>query len=151
MASSEWALCLRVEHFENLYNAEIRNDKYCCCDVYNLFVPCVEVFTDLNVTDCTSECEPYFELGFEVCFANGTCSNMKNEAAVIDTVHATCISSFLDHLHSEEFMIDKITNVSAKTTILICLCLFRIHLLIRQHSMWIHGIVKQTNVQKLFI
>ena len=107
-------LGVHVQHFKNLYNVEIRNDKdYCCCGISYTDVPCVKNFTDLNVTVCTSECEPYFEIRFEVCFANGTCSNMKNETAVIDNILATCISPLLVQLHSEESIFDNITNVSA--------------------------------------
>ena len=92
MANSEWVLGIHVQHFQNLYNAEIRNGDYCCCDISFKDVPCVNDLTDLNVAACISECEPYFEIRFEVCFADGTCSNMKNETAVIDNIFATCIS-----------------------------------------------------------
>ena len=113
MANSEWVLGVHVQHFENLYNAEIRDTgKYCCCDISYKNVPCVANLTDLNVAACTSECEPHFEMRFEVCFANGTCSNMKNETAVIDNILATCISPLLVQLHSKESTIDDITIVS---------------------------------------
>ena len=123
MANSEWVLCVQVEHFENLYNAEIRNDEYCCCDVSYLVVPCVQVVTDINVAECTSECEPYLEIRFEVCFANRSCSNIKCETAVIDNSLATCISPLHVQLHSEESTIDNVTNVSA-SKILICVCVY---------------------------
>ena len=86
-------LGVQVQHFQNLYNAEVRNGKdYCCCDISYAVVPCAKNLTDLDVTACTSDCEPYFEMRFEVCYANGTCSDMKNETAVIDSILATCIS-----------------------------------------------------------
>ena len=122
MANSEWVLGVHVQHFQNLYNAEIRNNgkDYCCCDISAYDVPCEKDLTDLDVASCTAECEPYFEKRFEVCFADGTCSDMKNETAVIDSVLATCISPLLVQLHSNESMIGNITtnndiiNVSTK-------------------------------------
>ena len=113
MANSEWVLCVHVQNFQNLYNAEIRNGEYyCCCDISYMDVPCVADLTDLNVTACTSECEPYLEIRFEVCFADGTCSSVKNETAVIGNILATCISSLLVQFYSEESTIDNIINVS---------------------------------------
>ena len=115
MANSEWLLGVSVQHFQNLYNAEIRSSgKYCCCDISYLDVPCVEDLTDLDVTACTSECQPYFEMRFEVCSANGTCSDMRKEDAVIDNTLATYTSPLLVQLvlNSEEFMIENVTNVS---------------------------------------
>ena len=106
-------LGVHVQHFRNLYNAEFRDDRdYCCCDIAYADVPCVRDLTDLNVTACTSECEPYFEMRFEVCFADGTCSSMKNETAVIGNILATSISSLLVQFHSEESTIDNIINIS---------------------------------------
>ena len=83
MANSEWVLGVHVQHFQNLYNAEIRNGHYCCCDISYYDVLCEANLIDLNVTACTSECEPFFEMHFEVCFANGTCSSVENEIAWI--------------------------------------------------------------------
>ena len=73
-------LGVHVQHFQNLYNAEFRNGyEYCCCDISYMDVHCVADLTDLNVAACTSECEQYFEIRFEVCFADGTCSMNINE------------------------------------------------------------------------
>ena len=85
-----------VQNFENLYNAEIRNDKYnCCCDISYTVVPCVKDPTHLNAIACTSECEPYFEIRLEVCFAGGTCSIVEDKTTVIDNILATCITPLL--------------------------------------------------------
>ena len=117
-----WVLGVQVLHFQNLYNAEIRNGKdYCCCDISYMVVPCVRDLTDLNVATCTAECEPYFEIRFEVCFADGKCFNMKNETGVMDNILATCISPLLVQHHSNECMIDNIMNVSEKKAILQCI------------------------------
>ena len=107
-------LCVHVQHFQNLYNVEIRNNgnDYCCCDIPYMTVPCVADLSDLNVAACTSECEPYFEMRFKVCFANGTCFNMRNETACTSNISATCISPLLAQLYPEMSTIDNITNVS---------------------------------------
>ena len=76
-------------------------------------VTCGANLTNLNVTACTAECDPYFEIRFKVCFANGTCSITKNETAATDNILATCISPLLLQLHSNESIID-ITDVSAE-------------------------------------
>ena len=108
-------LGVHVQYFENPYNADHRHlGEYFCCDISVNVVDCVQDLTDLNVAACTNECEPYLELCFKICFTNGTCSNLKNETAVIDDILATCISPLLLQLHSNEFMIDNIINVSAK-------------------------------------
>ena len=113
-------LGVHVQHFQNLYNAEIRDGKYCCCDISSSLVPCATVPTGLIVDACTADCEPYFKLRFEVCFADGTCSNVKNETTVMHNILATCISPLLVHLHPNESIIDNITinndiiNVSTK-------------------------------------
>ena len=127
MANSEWVLAVQVQHFQNMYNAEIRNNGtvYCFCDISSSVVPCVANLTDLNLTACTSECEPYFEVRFKVCFADGTCSNMENATAVIDNILDTCISPLLVQLRSNEFIIADVINVWLKSTSLHhTLCLY---------------------------
>ena len=110
-------LGVHLQHFQNLYNAEFRDSgKYCCCDISYLDVPCGKNLTDLNTTACsTSACDPYFEMGFEVCFGNGTCLYKKNEITCVNNITSTCISPLLFQLHSNASMIDNTTNVSAKT------------------------------------
>ena len=104
-----------VQHFQNLYNAEIRNDKdYCCCDISYKDVPCGKDLTDLNVADCTSECQPYFEIRFEVCFADGTCSIVEDETAVVDNISATCITPLLAQLQLNKSMVDDIFILSTE-------------------------------------
>ena len=91
---------------------------YCCCDISYKNVPCVDILTDLDVTGCTAKCEPYFEMRLEVCFADGTCSNMRNETAAIDNILAICISPLLVQQYLNESMINNITDVSPKRTII---------------------------------
>ena len=77
-------------------------------------VPCVKDLTDLDVTACTSECEPYFEILFEVCFADGTCSIVEDKTSVIDNIFATCITPFLVQLQSNKSMVDDIFALSTE-------------------------------------
>ena len=70
-------------------------------------------FIDLNISACTFECEPYFEMRFQICFASGTCASMKEEIVHLSNTSALCISSLLVQLHSNEFINDSIINVSA--------------------------------------
>ena len=110
-----------MQQFQNLYNAELRNGKdYCCCDISYVDVPCVADLTDLDVTACTFECEPFFDIDFKVCFANGTCSYTSNEIACINNIPATWTSPALVLLHSNESIIANITNVSSKKASLNC-------------------------------
>ena len=66
----------------------------------------MEDLIDLNVTACTSECEPYFEISFEVCFADGTCFILEDENDVVDNILATCITPPFVQLQSNKFMFD---------------------------------------------
>ena len=103
MVNSEWVLGVHLQHFENLYNAEIRDGKdFYRCDISYYVIACVEKLMDLDFTECTSECEPYFEIHFKVCFADGTCSEMNNDIACMNNNLATCISPLLVQLHSNE-------------------------------------------------
>ena len=110
-------LGVHVQHFQNLYNAEIRkSNAYCCCDISYIDVPCGANITDLNVTACTSECEPYFEIRFKVCFDDGTCSSMETEISCNDSIPSTSIhvSPLLLQLYSSQSINGSISNVSAK-------------------------------------
>ena len=112
VGSSEWVLGVQTQHFENMFNAETRFDQYCCCDTPS---PCVESLAGLNPTTCNPECDPYFEMRFEVCFYNETCLIMKAETSFVDSVLATCISPLFGELHSEESTLNNISEVSAKS------------------------------------
>ena len=88
--------------------------EYCCWAMSYTEVPCNENLNDLDLIKCTDECHPYFEMRFEVCFADGKCSIMKTETDVVDSILSICISPLLSQLYSNESMIDNITDVSAE-------------------------------------
>ena len=116
MANSEWVVGVHVQHFQYLYNVEYRSTgKYCCCTMSYLEVPCGANLAELNVTACTSGCQPYFEMHLEVCFADGKCPTMKTETDVVENILSISISPLLVQLYLTESMIN-ITDVSAKQT-----------------------------------
>ena len=120
MANSEWVLGVQVQHFQTLYNAEIRNGQHCCCDISYMDVACVQDLGNLDVTACTFECEPLFDIHFKVCFTNGTCLYMKNEISCTHNNPTTWITPLLLELYLNESMIKNIMNVSAKKAIFKC-------------------------------
>ena len=70
VASSEWFLRVQIQKFENLYNVEIRNEEYCCCDAYN----CKQSLTELQGMCMTDLCQPYFVIQIRDSSCNGACS-----------------------------------------------------------------------------
>ena len=75
---------------------------------------CVKNLANLNVAACNSECEPYFEMRFEVCFTDGTCSIAEDETAVVDNISATCITPLLVQLQLNKSMVDDIFVLSTE-------------------------------------
>ena len=73
VASTEWILAVQIHNFTNLYNVEIVNDNYCCCDDNQ---SCGSVLNDLFVICkhpiATQVCEPYFLVHFRNCLSS-TC------------------------------------------------------------------------------
>ena len=78
VASSEWALGVQTQHFENTYNAEMREGKYCCCDFGD--VMCTENITELNGfcidSNSINPCDSYF-LIYIRDYYNSTCTATK--------------------------------------------------------------------------
>ena len=71
--SSEWVLGVQIQHFVNLYNAEIRENKYCCCDVQSREIPCGETIAAVINAQCPTVCLPYFVVHFQACPSIETC------------------------------------------------------------------------------
>ena len=64
VSSSEWVLGVEIQHFENVYNAEIRNGMYCCCDAA---APCGGTIDAIQPMTCTIACDPYIVIYFQAC------------------------------------------------------------------------------------
>ena len=78
VASMEWFLGVQIQDFMNLYNVQIINGNYCCCDDSG---NCTRVFDDL-LTMCkepstTQVCGTYFLVPVKKCLSISTCSLSK--------------------------------------------------------------------------
>ena len=66
-------LGVQIAQFQNLYNAEIKNGRYCCCDDG----PCeddIRALKNVYMTDCTNPCETYFIVKLQDCTSNTHCT-----------------------------------------------------------------------------
>ena len=69
-SSVQWDLGVQIK-FQSLFNVEIRDGHYCCCD--QLSPSCEHSIACLNATKCSSRCSPYFVLRFQACPTAATC------------------------------------------------------------------------------
>ena len=93
MASSEGVLGVQIQHFENIHNAEIRNDMYCCCDTPDRVTPCGESTDAVKAATCAPKCDPYYVVHFQACPSIEACYVAKTFNITIDL--SSEISSFL--------------------------------------------------------
>ena len=74
VASSEWVLGVQIQHFENMYNAEIRDGKYCCCDRNDVVCQAdIILLGTCIISQPEHGCDPYFRVYVRACLNNGTC------------------------------------------------------------------------------
>ena len=71
VASSEWFLVVQMQDFLNLYDAEIRNSYYCCCDDHDNQCAGADI-NAVNNDECFQDnhyCQPYYVLhvNFQGC------------------------------------------------------------------------------------
>ena len=73
VARTEWFLGVQIQHFENLYNAEmiLGTGGYCCCDSIE---GCSQNIVDLQGICMTHACQPYFLVHIKGSSCDGTCS-----------------------------------------------------------------------------
>ena len=63
VVSSEWFLVIQMKEFDNLYDAEIRNDdKYCCCDDGDSSCAGANIDAVNTCFDDGYTCDPYYML-----------------------------------------------------------------------------------------
>ena len=78
VASTEWVLGVQIQNFTNLYNVEIINGMYCCCDDNER---CGSTSSDLlgmcKHASTTQVCETCFLVHIKNCISIGTCSLSK--------------------------------------------------------------------------
>ena len=92
VASTKWFLGVQIQDFINLYNVEIINGMYCCCDANE---KCGRIQNELlgmcKNASTTQICETCFLVQFRNCISVGTCSviktyqlNYKPSASIFD-------------------------------------------------------------------
>ena len=100
-ASSEWFLAVQIQDYENMYNTEIKNNEYCCCD--NPEGPCGNGISAIKSTPCNSQltCQPYYVLrvNFQGCPSTDPMMCSVSELTDTSVVHTFVTTSFLPHLH----------------------------------------------------
>ena len=78
VASTEWFLGVQIQDFTNLYNVQIINGMYCCCDDNET---CGSTLNDLlgmcKDPTTTQICETYFLVHIKSCLFFPTCSLSK--------------------------------------------------------------------------
>ena len=77
VSSIEWILGVQIQRFDNMYNVEMTNDRYCCCD--NLRGPCEDRVIDLRERCNDADvCQPYFLVRFKRCSDSSTCLDVES-------------------------------------------------------------------------
>ena len=100
LAKSEWFQVVQMQDFENLYNAEIRSNQYCCCD--NPDVQCGNYINAVNSITCNTQnsCKPYYVLRVKLqgCpSTDTTCSISEPTDCSAERTFVT--TSVLPHFH----------------------------------------------------
>ena len=95
VASSEWVLGVEIQHFENLYDAEIRDGVFCCCDNRDTTL-CKENIIEMEVcvhSETIHGCDHYFLVYVRDCPYNSACTVTKHYRLNTTTtlVQLTCI------------------------------------------------------------
>ena len=67
-------LGVEIKEFENLYNAEIRNDEYCCCDDEYNCEENISVLRSIAMGSCPVPCQTYFVVSVQDCTSNVQCT-----------------------------------------------------------------------------
>ena len=69
VASTQWILIVELQQFHNLYNAEMKSEKVCCCDSSEL---CVLQAADLQ--GCEGYCDIWLSADVSHCTQPYPCS-----------------------------------------------------------------------------
>ena len=111
VAISEEVLGVQIQHFENIVNAEIRNDMYCCCDSPVTVTPCGERTDAVNATICAlKKCQPYYMVYIQACPSIEACYAAKTFNIPIDL--SSEISSFLFQIPFNQFELETYNQVT---------------------------------------
>lgn len=83
VANTQWILIVELHQFHNLYNAEIRSNAFCCCDLNK---PCQSHAS--NLQGCDGYCDTQFSAYVSHCIQPYQCilfsSTFENTASIIN-------------------------------------------------------------------
>ena len=93
VTSSEWLLGIQIQQFENLYNAEIKQEQFCCCDISTS--DCNGNMTLLKdaIINCSFQCQVYYKIHIQVCPVNAICTT--NTSVDFKGLDSSMISSMV--------------------------------------------------------
>ena len=114
VSSSEWVLGVQIQHFENKYNAEIRQNMYCCCDDSD--IPCGASIDAVKSMTCTTTCQPLYVVYFQACPSTEMCYIAKNINFTLVNLNSV-ISSLLIQIPLNQSELEMYNQVS------ICNCI----------------------------
>ena len=102
MARSEWFLAIQILEFQNLHDAEIRNNYFCCCDDGNTTCAGADInaVNNMECLDDGTNCQPYYVLrvNYQGCPSTDTMCSV-SEPTDKTVMHTFVTTSFLPHLH----------------------------------------------------
>ena len=84
-ATSQQLLVVELLQFHNMYNAEIRQNKYCCCDTNNKM--CTPLLGGLEQISCERKCDTWFNISLSPCESAYLCSAATAAQCDSDPVH----------------------------------------------------------------
>ena len=70
LATSQQLLVVELLQFHNIYNAEMSDDEYCCCDADQ----CTPKLADLKQMGCGPKCDTWFNISLSPCESAYLCS-----------------------------------------------------------------------------
>ena len=85
IATSHKLLVVELLQFHNMYNAEVINGEYCCCDTTDPSI-CEDNLEFLKETDCKRLCDTWFNVSLSPCESAYLCS-AATEPHCNDPVH----------------------------------------------------------------
>ena len=86
LATSQQLLVVELLQFHNMYNAEIRQDQYCCCDDGNNNL-CTSQLGELEQMNCGPKCDTLFNISLSPCESAYLCSAATAPQWESDSVH----------------------------------------------------------------
>ena len=86
LAASQKLLVVGLLQFYNIYNVEVINGEYCCCDTAEPRI-CVDNLEYLTQKDCDPKCDTWFNISLSPCESAYLCSAATAAQCNSDPVH----------------------------------------------------------------